>query len=1332
METKKENKPDADAECAAPAGFGGHEASRPEDEETENKKSKVSGTESARACPTSPLPRDEREPSTSESSCFYPPAVSACSSIHTRCASTAAVSSSTWYSSAAARPLLKFQPFTLSIDISFWQKLGEKKLREWRLQTPWVPLLAVSTPKHCMVRAPRRAESLPEGGQEWRREKAVSAATGSLSPALLRLDQTAFDSPSLCSVLPSSCASSAFASPPCFTGDVPLLGFLYNCNSLEQFKAFNRQAAISQVLQAPVLSTDACPPSASCSRSSPSSRPPSSSVVRQDTRLREEAETASACRASLGLLQLPVYEDSFWKFPPACSLPQPSVSPAADPASAPCQSSSSSASPSSTASPSSSAFPAPPESLHAPWRAESMYSALPPVALACRFLLITFIDLKAFVAFYSVALPAVRPGADFTLLRPPRSVLSCSICRKERNKETQGNSALEASEGTEAKDERRRQTRREKGEEMRENVRERGEEARKKREEEQKGDTSDEEREGVHTRPASLPSMTEDRLNRARGEDKERNRIQSEGDKSGETRSDQDGDESCFTFDEMVSLSRCIYTLDSGTALWLRGGVFLLLKKANSEKREEREEAARGESEGEREEASEQPYLLLPLTALELLGPLLPDISACESGNASASRLLLSSSHLSALLSYLPGRDSGSSPSWAKSRTPASLLSPGVCTLYLCYLDPSGAPDAVGWPLRNLLLILSVRFSLYNKVLSLLSFRDLLLHRMLASSASLMPHKESGRPASSATTVPLFADDHLSKTHAAPSLQTLVFHVTIPPQRAFVGALSDPLHPSIPLCSSWSSSSPCSSSPSSDSVSSVSPVRGVDRQAAGGRESEGGRAGSPSCLQEERQTRLSPTVVSGWLRLSSASPSEATHRVASSPASSTVFGVALRRYLDGKVIQRDAVELNVQLIRWRILPSFEPRRIQDLRVLLLGAGTLGCGVARLLVAWGVREFTFVDSSCVALSNPARQSLYTYEDAVSQGTEAGNSGGVKKVDAACRRLLAIRPDLRCRGVDLEIPMPGHPRFGDEAALPGRRSLEEAHDLLSSLIDEHDVVMMLTDSKESRWLPSLLVADKSLEARRGAPLGMAVGLGFDSMVVMRQGCGGNELGCYFCNAISAPADSMSNRSLDQQCTVTRPGISCLACSVAVELLAALTQHPQGFAAPHIPSDPLASSHSSSFLSSSSQSSSSSSVAAADAGSSTSRVGGARQGKETRPSEAKRQADGFSCMGATPHTVRGYFSSFRMLSLVSERSPQCVCCSDAILARYRANRLQFLQEVIANSSVLEKYSGLEDMQRQIEARGEDADVICLSDEEETEKEEGSDKEEEAAETK
>ncbi|KAJ6556960.1 hypothetical protein B0H10DRAFT_1702150, partial [Mycena sp. CBHHK59/15] len=136
-----------------------------------------------------------------------------------------------------------------------------------------------------------------------------------------------------------------------------------------------------------------------------------------------------------------------------------------------------------------------------------------------------------------------------------------------------------------------------------------------------------------------------------------------------------------------------------------------------------------------------------------------------------------------------------------------------------------------------------------------------------------------------------------------------------------------------------------------------------------------------------------------------------------------------------------------------------------------------------------------------------------------------------------------------------------------------------------------------------------------------------LGFDTFLVMRHGvhasttrAGATQLGCHYCNDIVAPADakltamqSLTDRMLDEMCTVTLPGLASIAASAAVELLASILQHPDGLHTVALPpnSDPAA-------------------------------------------------LHGAGVLGLVPHQLRRFLAQFRNLHIVGVTYGRCTGCS------------------------------------------------------------------------
>ena len=324
--------------------------------------------------------------------------------------------------------------------------------------------------------------------------------------------------------------------------------------------------------------------------------------------------------------------------------------------------------------------------------------------------------------------------------------------------------------------------------------------------------------------------------------------------------------------------------------------------------------------------------------------------------------------------------------------------------------------------------------------------------------------------------------------------------------------------------------------------------------------------------------------------------------------------IDLRPQLDPYSLAASAVDLNLKLMRWRMLPDINLDVITSTRCLLLGAGTLGSQLSRNLLAWGIKHITFVDSGKVSYSNPVRQSLYEFEDARVAAPKAAR---------AASKLREIFPGVVSEGVKIEVLMPGHSIARVEEAA------REDYLKLEQLIREHDVVFLLTDSRESRWLPTVIASalDK---------ICVAVALGFDSFLVVRHGGAPetNKLGCYFCNDVVGPRNSLTDRTLDQQCTVTRPGLSYQASAIAVELLVSMLQHPL---------------------------------------------------------RHKAGANETTILGALPHQIRGNFSQFNISTYVSSAFSKCTACSERVVEQYLNRGFEFVKMACNDADYLEEICDL-----------------------------------------
>ncbi|KAF8447073.1 autophagy ubiquitin-activating enzyme ApgG [Kalaharituber pfeilii] len=343
----------------------------------------------------------------------------------------------------------------------------------------------------------------------------------------------------------------------------------------------------------------------------------------------------------------------------------------------------------------------------------------------------------------------------------------------------------------------------------------------------------------------------------------------------------------------------------------------------------------------------------------------------------------------------------------------------------------------------------------------------------------------------------------------------------------------------------------------------------------------------------------------------------------------------LGQTMDPIKLAETQVDLNNKLMKWRIAPDLDLDKIKYTKCLLLGAGTLGSYVGRTLLGWGVRKITFIDNGTVSYSNPVRQPLFTHKDCIGASTY--------KATRAAEALKEIYPNVDAQGYVMSVPMAGHP-IRDEAAT------KQDFEKLKELIATHDAIFLLMDTRESRWLPTVM--GKSM-----SKIVMNAALGFDTYVVMRHGVKpprvsspeAEELGCYYCNDVVAPADSLSDRTLDQQCTVTRPGLAPIASALLVELLVSILQHPLGPMAP--------------------------------------------------AAESQDSNRGSHPLGIIPHQLRGFVASFSNMIIRGKAYECCSACSDRIITEYRRHDWDFVKRALNEKGYVEEVSGLKEVQRMAE---------------------------------
>ena len=170
----------------------------------------------------------------------------------------------------------------------------------------------------------------------------------------------------------------------------------------------------------------------------------------------------------------------------------------------------------------------------------------------------------------------------------------------------------------------------------------------------------------------------------------------------------------------------------------------------------------------------------------------------------------------------------------------------------------------------------------------------------------------------------------------------------------------------------------------------------------------------------------------------------------------------------------------------------------------------------------------------------------------------------------------------------------------------------------------------------------------------------------------------------NGLISIPQSLTDRTLDQMCTVTRPGLASIAAATAVELLVSLIQHPEGLMAP-------------------------------------------APKPNTPPEEAASQG---GILGMVPHQLRGFLAQFRNIPIVGAAYDKCTGCSETVsriccrivfyfatrnvtcfslaqvITAYETQGYEMLEKAFNETGYLEKLTGLDKLYEEATAVMESVD--------------------------